>query len=231
MTEIRSAVRMAAAATVLGLALVGCGEDDKADPGTDKSPSATKSPEADPTPEKTAEATPDSGKGPWGDGGAPAARGKTIGTPGSPCGDLPLTFTSARDWTSEAVQHDPDFEQGGLFPVCEVDAKPGGNIGYLRVFTGETDASPREALAAFIKDEKPVSVKYRTADLGGTEATEVSFASRSAVDDEKKPELAFAVETGDGIAVVSLRGLDAQEHTEMIPAYLLARETAKVKAG
>lgn len=227
MTEIRSALRMAAAASVLGLVLAGCGEDDKPgkpDPSSSGSASATDRPKESPTP--------DSGKAPWGEGGTPAASGKKIGASGSPCADLPVTFTSARGWTSEAVKPDDDFEEGGLMPLCEVDAKPAGNIGYLRIFTGDTDASPREALAAFVKGQSPQSVKYRTPQLGGGAAAEVSFVDRVVVDGEEidsKPSLAFAVPAGDGVAVVSLGAMDAQEHTEMLPAYLLARDTVKVK--
>lgn len=224
----RSARRIWVTTTVLAMALVGCSGGGDSD-GSEPSPTSSSEPEKTGSPEGEG---PDSGEKPWGDGGRPAAAKEQIGGADSDC-DLPVSFSTARDWTAEEVR--VDHSQGGLELVCEVDAKPAGNLGYIRVWTQDTKKSPRAALASFVKDQKTQQEKYRSVKSGSTPLVEASFRKILTVDGEvleRKPELAFAVETDDaGVAVVSLGGLDAQEHEEMIPAYLLAKETVKVRGG
>src|SRR5690349_6690088 len=85
----------------------------------------------------------------WRDDTAPAASAAKLGGAGTPCA-LPVTFDLARSWLAKPV---PDGlgTQGGFALACEVDAKPAGHIGFLRVWAGgpATD-TPAAALKRFL---------------------------------------------------------------------------------
>lgn len=49
--------------------------------------------------------------------------------------------------------------------------------------------------------------------------------------DAMDPERAFAVETGQGIAAISLDSLDSEEHKSMLPAYELAKNSLTLTTG
>lgn len=166
-------------------------------------------------------------------------KGSTLGGPGSPC-VLPVTFDLAADWKPKAVTVDPDSELGEAFAkqgpvtlVCEIDAKPAGNIGYLRVWKGDaSDSTPRQVLEAFMADaenaEDTGKITYKEIKAGAVPATEVGYTVSSELLDEPKTERAFALTTPDGPVVVHLGGLDSQEHQEMLPAYELAKKTVRL---
>ncbi|MFI1372001.1 lipoprotein [Streptomyces longwoodensis] len=197
---------------------------------------------------------------------AVAARGGTIGAPGSAC-RLPVTFALANNWKPESTVPDssgptgspgssgstgsagsagsaaPDddlaaeiaddlLHQGPVTAVCEVDAKPAGHIGFLRVWTGEPGAADaRSVLASFVGAEKGAAhATYRTFTTGGLSGTEVEYRVTSEILEETKTERALAVTTPDGPVVVHLGGLDDEEHRAMLPAYELAKSTLRVTA-
>ncbi|MFF4056438.1 lipoprotein [Streptomyces sp. NPDC001668] len=198
-------LRMAHAALLAGV-LTGCSEAAEQD---DSKGSARAS--------ATAEAS-------GADGAAASRAGGTIGGPGSAC-ELPVTFGTAKSWKAEAVR--APLSQGPVTLVCEIDAKPAGNIGFLRVWAGKPgDADARTVLKAFVAAEDGVSgEKYRTFTSGGLPGVEVEYLYASELLEETKKESAFAVTTPDGPVVVHLGGLDTEEHEEMLPAYELARRT------
>src|SRR4051794_40502368 len=76
-----------------------------------------------------------------------------LGATGSTC-PMPVDFGLAESYTAKAVRMDPDellaelAQRGPLTMVCEIDAKPAGHIGFLRVWTGAGDQL-RPALTAF----------------------------------------------------------------------------------
>jgi len=183
-----------------------------------------------------------------------AERGGTIGASGTAC-ELPVAFDIAKYWKAEAVDAravsdkasdktsgsgtaEPEDEpgddvagsllrQGPVTAACEVDAKPAGDIGYLRVWTGEPgDDDARTVLEAFVADEDGASkVTYRTftaVDLAGVEA---AYQYTSEILDETKQEHAPAVTTVRGPVVLHLGGLDDEEHRAMLPAFELAKRT------
>ncbi|MER6282635.1 lipoprotein [Streptomyces sviceus] len=156
-----------------------------------------------------------------------ASSGGTIGAAGSAC-ELPVTFGIAESWKAEAVK--APLSQGPVTLACEIDAKPAGNIGFLRVWTGRPgDADARTVLEAFVAAEDGVSKeKYSAFTSGGLSGTKVEYLYASELLDETKKESAFAVTTADGPVVVHLGGLDTDEHEEMLPAYDLARRTLHV---
>ncbi|MFJ1807162.1 MULTISPECIES: lipoprotein [unclassified Streptomyces] len=175
-----------------------------------------------------------------------AQRGGSIGAPGSAC-ELPVTFDIAEFWKAEAVDAqeetaatgdpadlaDAFLRQGPVTMACEVDAKPAGKIGFLRVWTGEPgDADARAVLEGFVAAEKQASgAKYRTFEAGDITGTEVEYVTTSELLEETKKEHALAVTTSGGPVVLHLGGMDTAEHEAMLPAYELAKSTLHATKG
>ncbi|MFD3994076.1 lipoprotein [Streptomyces sp. NPDC058583] len=156
----------------------------------------------------------------------------TVGGPGTVCA-LPVFFGVAEKWTPQAVEdpENPEFaaltRQGPATVRCEVDAKPAGHVGFLRVWTAGK-GSARTALEGFVKAEQNTSeVTYKESGSGAGPVTEVTYTVFDKVMEESKEERAFAVSTPKGTVIVHLGGLDTAEHRAMIPAYELARTTLK----
>lgn len=179
--------------------------------------------------------------------------GGTLGTAGSAC-ELPVSFELAESWEPEAVEapaaqdsaasdgsEDLDEElaqemldemlrQGPVTAACEIDAKPAGYIGFMRIWTGEAgEDDARAVLEAFVADQDGASkAKYSEFKAGDATGAEVEYVYTSEVLDETKQEHAFAVATPDGPVVVHLGGMDTEEHQKMLPAYELAKKTVRV---
>ncbi|WP_369033045.1 lipoprotein [Streptomyces adonidis] len=161
--------------------------------------------------------------------GTTTKSGGSIGAAGSAC-ELPVTFDIAEKWTAEAV--DASLSQGLVTLACEVDAKPAGNIGFLRVWTGTPgNNNARTALEAFVIAEKGASkAKYSEFKANGLTGAEVEYVYSDEFVETPKKERALAVTTLSGPVVVHLGGLDTEEHEAMLPAYELARRTLKAHA-
>ncbi|MFB0620224.1 lipoprotein [Streptomyces sp. AGS-58] len=175
--------------------------------------------------------------------------GGTIGAAGSAC-ELPVRFHIARHWKAKSIaagnepgegsdESDGDLggaladsllRQGPVTAACEIDAKPAGNIGFLRVWTGRTgDADAGGVLRAFVAAEDDVSkATYHSFTTGGVSAVEVEYLCTSKLLEETKRESAFAVSTPGGPVVLHLGGMDTEEHEEMRPAYDLAKRTLEL---
>ncbi|HET9143612.1 lipoprotein [Actinophytocola sp.] len=159
---------------------------------------------------------PDAGAGPWSDGMQPAAAATKIGA-GDPC-PLPVTMDVADKWLPKSVEAGT-FRQGDLDLVCEIDAKPAGPIGFIRVWTGA--AQPRAALEAYVADQKDTSeVSYRDTEVGSGSGAEVIWK-----DGESGRKRAFAAPAPGGVVVVVVGGIDDEEYQALLPAYLLAKKT------
>lgn len=160
------------------------------------------------------------------------AKGGTVGGAGSPCA-LPVSFDLAVGWKPQAVKDDPEFgltRQGPVTLVCEIDAKPAGNIGFLRIWTGgRSGDDPRTALEAFVAEEAKDrdEVAYAGTKAGEYAATEVIYLNTNEFLDAPKKERAFALTTPKGVVVVHLGGLDNEEHEGMLPAYELAKKSVR----
>ncbi|MFF7360865.1 lipoprotein [Streptomyces sp. NPDC008125] len=217
--SVRRKLPAAAAVTAALCALTGCGTGDDGR-ATAAASSATAS--ASPSPTR-------SGTAP-----EPATRGGSIGAAGSAC-ELPVTFDLAARWKPDAVDVDPDSEfaalaqQGPLTLVCEIDAQPAGNIGYLRVWRGEkSSASPRELLKAFVAAEAGATgATYTDVRAGTVTGAEAAYTVNSELLDERKKESAFLVPTAQGPVLVHLGGMDSDEHDQMLPAYELAKSSLR----
>ncbi|MFF8990614.1 lipoprotein [Streptomyces sp. NPDC014983] len=174
---------------------------------------------------------------------APAVMdGRTLGAAGSPCA-LPVRFDLAKGWqarpidaTQGAVGSDGDLgaallRQGPVTAACEIDSKPAGHIGFLRVWTGRAGgADPRGVLRGFVAAEGDVGAeRYRAFTTGGgVHGVEVEYSFTSELLGTTKKESAFAVGTPGGPVVVHLGGIDTEEHDAMLPAYELAKRTLRV---
>ncbi|MFH9297300.1 lipoprotein [Streptomyces sp. NPDC017520] len=176
-----------------------------------------------------------------------AEKGGRVGGAGSAC-DLPVTFDIAAHWKPRGTSTDPGSEldpelaealadlteQGTVKVVCEIDAKPAGNIGFLRVWQGEpSEDDPRAVLEAFVADspnagETTSDAVYTQVKAGALAGAEVGYTGHSELLDEQKKERAFAVATPEGPVVVHLGGMDSEEHTAMLPAFELAKRTLKL---
>ncbi|MFJ3927813.1 lipoprotein [Streptomyces sp. NPDC090022] len=157
---------------------------------------------------------------------APAApSAASVGAPGTDC-PLPVSFGLATSWQPKAV---PGGIPHGAFTLrCEIDAKPAGHIGFLRVWTAEkSPGTARQALDAFLAKQKVTGTPAVTdVTAGALPAAEAAYETTAL--DEPKQEHAFAVVTPSGAAVVvHLGGLDTDEHKAMLPAYQLARQSLK----
>ncbi|MBM2621945.1 hypothetical protein JIG36_41235 [Actinoplanes sp. LDG1-06] len=154
-----------------------------------------------------------------------------VGAAGSGC-ELPVSFGLQASWRPQAVRVDAGdplaglARRGTLTMVCEIDAKPAGNIGYLRVYTGKTD-DLRAALTAFAGTEAQNAV-YTDLRIGGRPALEVTYQAKSQLEDALEPERAFVVQAGSKLVAVALDSFDSDEHAAMTPAFELARSSLTV---
>ena len=156
-----------------------------------------------------------------------------VGAPGSGC-ELPVTFPVAEKWKPKAVDvadDDPLAElarKGALRMVCEIDAKPAGHLGFIRVWSDAKATKPRAALKPLVAG-KTRKVTYTPFTAGGKEAVEVSYEQYQELAEEHVKHRAFAVPAGDGVIVVELGGLDNEEHEGMLPAYEQAKSGLTVR--
>ncbi|MEU6773669.1 lipoprotein [Streptomyces sp. NPDC046759] len=179
-----------------------------------------------------------------------AASGGSVGAAGSEC-ELPVRFDVARHWKAKSIAAEAEpaktpkvsqgsdddlrgaladalLRQGPVTAACEIDAKPAGLIGFLRVWTGKPGkADPGSVLRQFVAAEENVSKeKYHSVRTGGGVAgVEVEYLCTSELLDETKKETALAVGTPHGPVVLHLGGMDTEEHDAMRPAYELAKRT------
>jgi hypothetical protein len=194
---------------VLTLAAAGGCADEKP---TLRQPSASPSPTASPV----------AAGPPWYDGVAPAQAAGSIGGKDSPC-QLPIIFSVPANWRAEAVTVGKDAEIGGAVPVCEIDARPAGNIGFLRVWTIASTYPPQQVMDRFLDaDGRSTERQYRRTKVGPLDAFEATY-----VEPGGGRKRAALVSSPHGPVLLALGGADNQEFEAMFPAYQLARQSAK----
>lgn len=211
-----SRFRVPASAALLALLLSGCGAGGQT-PGTGSTPSGQTSGAAAPT---SVVAKPGE---PWFD---ELKAAESSGKVSVGC-QLPVEFEVAKGWKVQTVQADNELGKVGPFQAaCEVDAKPAGNIGFLRVYTSTVTAEPKEALEKFLVGLTNVrDPEFRTVASAKLPAVETTYLRESKLGGEKRRQRAVAVKTARGALVLELGGLDSQENKEMLPALLLATAT------
>jgi hypothetical protein len=167
---------------------------------------------------------------------APAGPGDgTVGAAGSAC-ELPVTFKVADGWKPKAVEveeNDPLAEltrRGPLQMACEIDAKPAGLLGFLRVWIDPSpSAEPRAAVEPFLEGKKNRNVKYTPVTVGGAQAVDVSYEQYQELLEENLKRRAFAVRTPAGVVVLEVGGLSDEDHRSLLPAYELAKGSLAVR--
>jgi hypothetical protein len=205
------------------LSVSGCSSDDPATPAAAPAPAAS----ASSAPAAPAEVP-------------AAAAGASIGAKGTAC-ELPFSFQTAADWKAEAVDVKKLGELAALAKVgdftvvCEIDAKPAGSIGFIRVhLAGKLPGEPAEHLQEFVKDavgKREVSgTDITELQIGGAQAAEASWETVDKEYDIRSKYTAFALSTKSGMVVVQLAPLDTGEFTAMQPAYELAKKSVKIPA-
>ncbi|WP_431893627.1 lipoprotein [Micromonospora haikouensis] len=166
---------------------------------------------------------------PWYDEVAPAEAGLTVGAPGSPC-ELPVTFSLPTGWTPEAVAEEATITLGGARLRCEVDAKPAGSVGFLRVWAADgSTGDGRATLEGFLADYGRVSeIEYRRVRRGPLDLVEATFLQRSEFSGPNRQRALVADTLGGGPVLLTLGGMDTDEFEDMFPAYQLATRTFQV---
>ncbi|GGY29931.1 lipoprotein [Streptomyces xanthochromogenes] len=203
----RNVMRGAATAALAAAVLTGCGEEEKPKPAAAPGASSPARPST--------------------------AAGGSVGATGSACA-LPASFDLVAKWKPKAVAAGSPLaglaQQGPFRMACEIDAKPAGNIGFLRAWTGTASSgTPRAALESFVGADRTASrATYKETRAGSLPAAEVVYETYSKLLDESKQEHALAVVTPKGTLVLHLGGLDTQEHRAMLPAYELAKGSMRL---
>ncbi|WP_430785545.1 lipoprotein [Actinoplanes sp. G11-F43] len=168
----------------------------------------------------------------------PVAPGPRIGDAGSAC-PMPLSFATAADWKPAPINVEELGEMAALAMVgdfavlCEIDAKPAGNIGFIRVYLAKgLSGQPRDHLAAYleagIRGQEISGETYRDLRLGAQQGAELIWQSYDKGLDHKGKYAAFALNTRDGAVVVQLSPFGADEYDEMLGAFQLAETTLTV---
>jgi hypothetical protein len=172
---------------------------------------------------------------------SPSTPATRLGAADSAC-RLPVTFDLVAFWKPAAVDIATAGELAALYRtgpfevVCEVDAKPAGEIGFLRVYVAKArTGTPRSHLEAFVAGESPRSggvevrnIKYTALTIGGTPAAEVTYEPYNKALDHASKYSAFALNTPAGAVVVKLAPAGADEHPNVLPAFELARTSLTV---
>ncbi|MFF0445761.1 lipoprotein [Streptomyces sp. NPDC004609] len=159
----------------------------------------------------------------------------TVGGKGSPC-PLPVTFDLAPKWRPEAVKGGGETAMPSLGPVrlvCEIDAKPAGHVGFLRVWTGGAKGDdPRRALESFVAEyvDNSKDVVYTEARTGGFASAEADFLNATALTEEVTKVRALALATDQGLVVLEMSGMDDEEHEAMLPAFERAKKSVRATA-
>jgi hypothetical protein len=143
---------------------------------------------------------------------------------------LPVTVPLADKWLAKPVGTNGGLpaalvRQGESTLACEIDAKPAGQVGFLRIWIAKRGATdPRPVVEAFLAADRGLTdVAFRDVKAGGMKATEATFRRESPMEAGGKRERALAVAAPTGVAVLALSGLNSEQYDAMLPAYVLAR--------
>ncbi|WP_320064310.1 lipoprotein [Micromonospora sp. RTGN7] len=193
-------------------ATVGC-----ADTATPVSPS--------PLPSASLTASPVAAGAPWYDEVTPATAGTTVGPEGTAC-PLSMTFSVPPKWKVKAVKAGTDYRAGPALLLCEIDAKPAGNIGFLRIWQieGARPLNPQVTVDKFLAEygSKAEDQQYRRTKAGSLDSFEAAWT------EDGTRKRAIMVSTLYGQLMLTLGGLDNEEFEEMFPAYQLAKSSVSL---
>ncbi|MEC3973783.1 lipoprotein [Amycolatopsis sp. H20-H5] len=157
--------------------------------------------------------------------GAQAPAGDEVGAAGSAC-PMPVTFKVAAKWKPQASTSGTKL--GGAELLCEIDAKPAGSIGYVRVLLAKGVTDPMAALGAYTAVGKNSGFAYTDVQAGAVAAKEVTYTAKSM--DVDLPNQVLAVPVGGNVALVTISSIDADLFKEIQPAFELAKSSLKLTA-
>lgn len=225
------AVRVAVAFLLVGFLAGGCGDGKGAHQAVSSAPASVQS-VAPVAPSVSVVGTGSAVDGAgdiWEDGVPAAASSATLGSTGSGC-VLPVTFDLARDWKPAAVEEGLG-DQGRFTLSCEVDAKPAGRVGFLRVWTAKaSDLDAKSAVQDFLKaDRNVVEIVERPVPGARLKAVEATYLRDIPSLGVRKRERVLGVVTPTVHVVIVVSGLDTAQYEGMLPAYLLARNTVTLR--
>ncbi|MGC4791262.1 lipoprotein [Micromonospora sp. DT178] len=209
-------IRVAVLAALTAALTAGCAEGKESPSGAGR-PSASPGPTGSPV-------TPGP---PWHDEVVAAPAGTTVGGKGTPC-ELPVTFSVPAGWKVEAVRGSAKFGEPRLdkaLMLCEIDARPTGDIGFLRVWRVDGVAGgAQEHLKHFLDAYSPeaADAEYRRVKAGTVDAVEASYPRK---DGGPVHDRAIAISSLYGPIVLSL---DTPEPAELLPAYQLVKQSARI---
>ncbi|MGC4804301.1 lipoprotein [Micromonospora sp. DT233] len=165
---------------------------------------------------------------PWYDEVAPARAAGTVGAGRSAC-QLPITFSVPARWVAEPVDDGSAMTLGGSRLRCEVDAKPAGNVGFLRVWAAEEGTlDVRASLEDFLAEHGRVSeIEYRHVRRGPLDLVEATYLQRNELSGGPNRQRALAAQTPGGAILLTFGGMDTGEFEAMFPAYQLATSTVR----
>lgn len=174
---------------------------------------------------------------PWQDEIKAAASAGNLGAAGSPC-SLPITFDLEKGWKPTAVDAttltgnplvDALGHRGDSTLICEIDGKPAGHLGFIRIWANaKQDATARQALDNFLaSNDKIRGQQFREIPAGPLTATEVVYSTYVPALEDSSPGRTFAVTTSRGPVLIDLGGLTPELQKDMLPAYVLARQSIK----
>ncbi|MFU8873019.1 lipoprotein [Micromonospora sp. SL4-19] len=190
--------------------------------GGDPAPAAAPTTSASPT------ASPVTPGPPWYDEVPPAEAGITIGDSNSGC-DLPITFSIPAGWRVKQIPAKAKLKVGRVTLSCEIDAKPAGLVGFLRVWTVDerlrTDAKTEvsDFVTEYAQDDQAT---YRRTKAGPLDSVEASYVQQG-IDGKPNPQRAIAVRAILGDVVVTVGGMDAEEFQSLLPGFQLAKRSVK----
>lgn len=152
---------------------------------------------------------------------AAAAAGKVGFGAGCP---FPATFSTPARWKPVDASGTGTVVGSGIRLVCEIDGKPAGVVGFIRVWVRTPDATPPAALGrAFVNGWATKATELRSRDLpiAGAPGAELQFRQAGTLN------RVFVVALPAAVVIVNWGGTDDEEHVSGLPAYILARSTIK----
>ncbi|MFD8497274.1 lipoprotein [Amycolatopsis sp. NPDC059657] len=153
-----------------------------------------------------------------------AAAGAEIGAAGSAC-PMPVTFKVAEKWKPKAVTS-ADARIGDATVICEVDSKPAGSFGFLRVYKNP-GSDAQAALKALSEKSKGFGAqKFTDVSVGSVAAKEVSYTVTD--DGDVTPKRILAVPVAGGLVLLEVGCIDKETFDTNVKAYELAKSTLKL---
>lgn len=180
-----------------------------------------------------------SGDDVWADQVAAAEAGETIGGADSAC-PMPVTFALGQGWTpTEITEEDTRDEigqaayvRGDFRQICQIDGPLGGQLDQLLVWAADTALPATEATLRSFLDATPSQdpvrdQQFREITVDGRSSAEMTTLTYSDLIESERRKRGFVVSTDEATVIVRLSGFDVADHNQLVPGYVLAKETLR----